>query len=86
MTNLLKILFVFSDYNQVAEKKYNRQIHELKPDLHAYQEAKAQAGASSVDDMNFYRDVTSLAFAGYVVDSQPSRQAVERLVTDVSKQ
>ena len=84
MTNSLKILFVFSDYNQVAEKKYNRQIHELKPDLHAYQEAKAQAGASSVDDTTFYRDANSLAFAG--VDSQPSRQAVERLVTDVSKQ
>ena len=85
LTKFTHIWFcVFLDYNQVAEKKYHRQIHEFKPDLHAYQEAKAQAGSSSVNDTNFYRDANSLAFAG--VDSQSSRQTVERLVTDVNKQ
>lgn len=84
------------DYNQVAIKKYKKQINELKPDLAAYNEQKAAAIASSslikaedgqivsVDtESSFYRDANSLQYAS--VDNQPSREAIDRVVTDVNK-
>ncbi|CAB4409170.1 unnamed protein product [Rhizophagus irregularis] len=86
----------FTDYNQVATKKYKKQINELKPDLAAYNEQKAAAIASSslikaedgqivpVDtESSFYRDANSLQYAS--VDNQPSREAIDRVVADVNK-
>ncbi|RIA96429.1 SYF2 splicing factor-domain-containing protein [Glomus cerebriforme] len=86
----------FTDYNQVAHKKYKKQINELKPDIVTYNEQKAAAMASSsliatedgqivsVDtESTFYRDVNSLQYAS--VDNQPSREAIERVVADVNK-
>ncbi|CAG8533218.1 6812_t:CDS:2 [Funneliformis caledonium] len=86
----------FTDYNQVAHKKYKRQINELKPDLVTYKEQKAAAVASSslvttedgqivsVDtESNFYRDANSLQYAS--VDNQPTREAIDRVVADVNK-
>ncbi|CAI2177201.1 17283_t:CDS:2 [Funneliformis geosporum] len=86
----------FTDYNQVAHKKYKRQINELKPDLLTYKEQKAAAVASSslittedgqivsVDtESNFYRDANSLQYAS--VDNQPNREAIDKVVADVNK-
>ncbi|CAG8558020.1 8240_t:CDS:1 [Ambispora leptoticha] len=88
----------FTDYNQVAQKKYERLINEFKPNLTAYKEQKAAALASaslvttedgknvaSVDvEGNFFRDANSLSYA--TVDQTPSREAVDRVVQDVHKQ
>ncbi|KAG9303740.1 hypothetical protein G9A89_018637 [Geosiphon pyriformis] len=87
----------FTDYNQVAEKKYNRLINEFKPNLAAYNEQKAAALASAslvttedgelvrIDaESSFYRDANSLSYA--TVDRTLSREAIDRVVIDVNKQ
>lgn len=90
------LFYILLDYNQVATKKYKKQINELKPDLAAYNEQKAAAIASSslikaedgqivpVDtESSFYRDANSLQYAS--VDNQPNREAIDRVVADVNK-
>ncbi|GET02785.1 SYF2-domain-containing protein [Rhizophagus clarus] len=83
----------FTDFNQVAHKKYKKQINELKPDLEAYDEKKIATTLTTTKDgkvvcidteSSFYRDANSLRYAS--VDNVPSPQEVDRLVTDVSKQ
>ncbi|RIB05327.1 SYF2 splicing factor-domain-containing protein [Gigaspora rosea] len=87
----------FTDYNQVARKKYKRMINDFTPDLNAYNEKKAKAMALasvvttedgeviSIDsESRFYRDANSLQYAS--VDDVPSREAVDRMVEDLNKQ
>ncbi|CAG8492907.1 6949_t:CDS:2 [Acaulospora morrowiae] len=87
----------FTDYNQVAHKKYKRMINDFTPDLASYNAKKETARASAslvttedgevvpIDaESSFYRDANSLQYAS--VDDQPSREAIDRLVNDVEKQ
>ncbi|CAJ0835930.1 13444_t:CDS:2 [Entrophospora sp. SA101] len=87
----------FTDYNQVAQKKYKRMINEFTPDITGYNEKKALAMASAsqittadgevvvVDaDSSFFRDANSLQYAS--LDTSPSREAVDKVVNDVKKQ
>ncbi|ORY08318.1 SYF2-domain-containing protein [Basidiobolus meristosporus CBS 931.73] len=71
----------FTDYNQVAHKKYKKLINELKPDLNAYNEQKLMASTSG-DAEEFYQDANSLSF----VENKPDQESVDRLVSDVQKQ
>ncbi|KAJ3045509.1 hypothetical protein HDV00_009163 [Rhizophlyctis rosea] len=76
----------FTDANQMAAKKYKKQIKDLKPNLSTYAERRAVHAPSAggqVDD-GFYRGADSLAYAG--VDSTPTPGAVERVVRDLEKQ
>jgi len=77
----------FTDYAQIAAKKYKKQINEFKPNLHEYNKQKQIALLSSVntgDTSDFYRDANSTAYAS--IDSKPSTEAVNRLVKDLEKQ
>ncbi|RUS14557.1 hypothetical protein BC937DRAFT_93640 [Endogone sp. FLAS-F59071] len=76
----------FTDYGQLAQRKYEKLIDDLKPDLTTYNEHKAAIVAShSEAEMDaFYGDANAIELAG--ANAQPSRQAVDRLVADVNKQ
>ncbi|CAG8515153.1 371_t:CDS:2 [Rhizophagus irregularis] len=76
----------FTDFNQVAHKKYKKQINEFKPDLEAYDEQKIATTLTTTKDgeiiyidteSSFYRDANSLRYAS--VDNVPSPQAVDRI-------
>ncbi|RHZ44456.1 hypothetical protein Glove_724g5 [Diversispora epigaea] len=70
----------FTDYNQVARKKYKKMINNITPDRALYNEQKAASMSSNV----FYRDANSLQYAG--VENSPSKEAVDRLTEDVNNQ
>ncbi|KAI8055887.1 SYF2 splicing factor-domain-containing protein [Syncephalis plumigaleata] len=80
----------FTDYNQMAQKKYNKMIKELKPDISGYQEQMLRTALSkdgthvirSAEEC--YLDANSLDYAS--VDNKPSEEAINRLVADVNKQ
>ncbi|KAI9203513.1 SYF2 splicing factor-domain-containing protein [Polychytrium aggregatum] len=75
----------FTDYHQIAAKKYNKMISELKPNLQLYNEKKASSSQAAEDgEDGFFRDANSLAYAS--ADSKPTPEAVDRLVRDVKKQ
>ncbi|ORX82274.1 SYF2-domain-containing protein [Anaeromyces robustus] len=77
----------FTDYAQIAAKKYKKQINEFKPNLQEYNKQKQMALLSSLntgDTSDFYRDANSTAYAS--IDSKPSTEAVNRLVKDLEKQ
>ncbi|KAI9328588.1 SYF2 splicing factor-domain-containing protein [Zopfochytrium polystomum] len=78
----------FTDYAQVAARKYKKMVSELKPNLLHYeaqkQEVQALGAAVTGGDDAFYRDANSLAYA--VIGSKPSEENVNRLVKEVLKQ
>ncbi|KAI9008571.1 SYF2 splicing factor-domain-containing protein [Hyaloraphidium curvatum] len=79
----------FTDYAQIAAKKYNKQIKELKPNIAVYEEQKSLAAvASSIssnrDESDFYRDANSMSYAS--LDNRPDAEAVDRLVNTVNDQ
>ncbi|KAJ3278106.1 hypothetical protein HK104_002645 [Borealophlyctis nickersoniae] len=79
----------FTDYAQVAAKKYKKQIKDFKPNLALYAEKRAEETAVAVTgrvagESSFYRGADSLAYAG--TDSKPTRVAVERVIKDLDKQ
>ncbi|KAH8556874.1 SYF2 splicing factor-domain-containing protein [Umbelopsis sp. PMI_123] len=81
----------FADYTQAAHKKYKKLIAELKPDMAAYYEKKAEAferalrnGEDLSEDSFFNRDANNLDYA--TIDTQPQKEAIDRLVADVDKQ
>ncbi|KAK6501669.1 hypothetical protein TWF481_009498 [Arthrobotrys musiformis] len=84
----------FQDFRQNAQKVYKRQLRNVEPDLEGYQKERAKVAKDgqvyetedgeliAIDESGeFYADGTSLAF----VNNKPSRDAVERLVTDLKK-
>ncbi|KAK9451675.1 SYF2 splicing factor-domain-containing protein [Limtongia smithiae] len=86
---------LFADYAQAAERTYERELREFKPDMEAYLNQKTSAVAKSgqliegtdgsvvgIDSSKrFYADANSLNFA----DSKPPKDAVDRLVNSVKK-
>lgn len=81
----------FADYTQAAHKKYKKLIAELKPDMAAYYEKKAEAferalrNGEDISESSFFnRDANNLDYA--TIDTQPRKEAVDRLVEDVGKQ
>lgn len=75
----------FTDYNQVAHKKYKKLIGELKPNVDAYNDAKAairslegsgEAGSDAFSEM-LYRDANTLSYG--VAGAAVSKEAAERL-------
>ncbi|RKP26013.1 SYF2 splicing factor-domain-containing protein [Syncephalis pseudoplumigaleata] len=80
----------FTDHNQMAVKKYQKMIKELKPDIAGYQEQMLRT-ALSKDGTHVVRSAeecylhaNSLDYAS--VDNKPSEAAIDRLVADVNKQ
>lgn len=75
----------FTDYNQVAHKKYKKLVNEIKPNLSAYNEARhaietmegsGEAGSKEFSEL-LYRDANSLSYGGE--GSKVSKDAAERL-------
>lgn len=78
-----------TDFGQMAAKKYNKQIKELKPNLALYEEQKSLAAVASAissnrDESDFYRDANSMAYAN--LDNRPDAEAVDRLVQSVNEE
>ncbi|KAK6358393.1 hypothetical protein TWF730_007729 [Orbilia blumenaviensis] len=84
----------FQDFRQNAEKVYKRQLRSIEPDLEGYAKERAKVAKDgqvyetedgeliAIDETGeFYADGTSLAF----VNNKPSREAVDRLVSDLRK-
>ncbi|KAJ8328236.1 Pre-mRNA-splicing factor SYF2 [Batrachochytrium dendrobatidis] len=83
----------FSDYAQIAAKKYSKMIADIKPDLTKYRQqaniASMTHGSSDgtqeiVSEDAFYRSAHSLSYANH--SAAPDELAVDRLVKDIEKQ
>lgn len=90
----------FSDYSKEAEKVYQRQMREFKPDLENYEAGKmeaiqkaAQSGGLEIVETEtgeliaVDRDGSFLSTADQPQDftSKPSKEALDRLVNDIKK-
>ncbi|KAJ2777343.1 pre-mRNA-splicing factor SYF2 [Coemansia javaensis] len=64
----------FTDYTQVNQRKYERDVSKLKPNVAAYQRAKAAAAAAAA------------AGGGSGEPHKPDERSVERLVQSVEEQ
>ncbi|EGG03526.1 uncharacterized protein MELLADRAFT_38010, partial [Melampsora larici-populina 98AG31] len=62
----------FTDYDDLARRKYKKDVDSLKPDLVNYNKQRAVADASE----NLYRDMNSLVYA----DHRPTEEAIDRVV------
>ncbi|KAK9365706.1 SYF2 splicing factor-domain-containing protein [Lipomyces kononenkoae] len=85
----------FADYAQSAERAYERELRNFKPDLEAYNLQKKMALQKSgqliksddgqlitLDGENsFYGDINSLDFT----DNKPPKEAIDRLATSIRK-
>ncbi|KAK9315718.1 SYF2 splicing factor-domain-containing protein [Lipomyces starkeyi] len=85
----------FADYAQAAERAYERELRNFKPDVRAYLTQKKKALQKSGQliesadgsiipldsDNSFYGDINSLDFA----DNKPPKEAVDRLVKNIQK-
>ncbi|KAK9237249.1 mRNA splicing factor SYF2 [Lipomyces kononenkoae] len=85
----------FADYAQAAERAYERELRDFKPDLEVYnlqkkmaleksgQLTKSEDGQLiSLDGENsFYGDINSLDFS----DNKPPKEAIDRLVNNIRK-
>ncbi|KAK9376275.1 SYF2 splicing factor-domain-containing protein [Lipomyces chichibuensis] len=85
----------FADYAQAAERAYERELRNFKPDVGAYLTQKKMALQKSGQlietedgsiiplngDNSFYGDINSLDFA----DNKPPKEAVDRLVKNIRK-
>ncbi|KAH6565959.1 hypothetical protein BASA50_000954 [Batrachochytrium salamandrivorans] len=89
----------FTDYAQIAAKKYNKLIAEIKPDLTRYRkQAKAAAASATTSNVGpnssgaltvvsgdaFYTSAHSLSYADPT--AKPSDDAIDRLAKDIEKQ
>jgi pre-mRNA-splicing factor SYF2 len=70
----------FTDFAQIASKKYKKMISEFNPNIAAYELQKEELQ----DNASIYRTAHSTHFAN--PDSQPSKQSLDRLVKDIDKQ
>ncbi|KAK9247532.1 SYF2 splicing factor-domain-containing protein [Lipomyces tetrasporus] len=85
----------FAGYSQAAERAYERELRDFKPDMEAYlkqkktalqksgQSMESQNGQiiTAVGDSSPYGDINSLGFA----DNRPPKEAVDRLVNNLRK-
>ncbi|KAJ3239888.1 pre-mRNA-splicing factor syf2 [Chytriomyces hyalinus] len=83
----------FTDYTQMAAKKYKSLTKALQPDLDKYKEQKIVAdianvasGAAVVSESNAITVTDANASAYAAIGSKPSKESVLKLVKDVEKQ
>ncbi len=87
----------FSDYAQMAAKKYNKLIKQMKPNVKEYNTKKEEAlqkaalmvgSASQVDtdalEATVYGNANSLSFA--MADNEPKVESVNKMVKDIHQQ
>ncbi|KAJ3129891.1 hypothetical protein HK098_007645 [Nowakowskiella sp. JEL0407] len=75
----------FTDYGQVAEKKYWKLTKEMKPNIQHYNSQKSKVeGNESAANNEFYRDANSLAYAR--PDDKPSKEVLDKVVNDLEAQ
>ncbi|OZJ03521.1 hypothetical protein BZG36_03426 [Bifiguratus adelaidae] len=77
----------FTDYNQLAHRKYERLTREMKPDIQTYNEMKKfiESGAAGSEALESWKaGVNALG----IVDpsDKPPAEAIDRLVNDTKKQ
>lgn len=80
-----------SDYDDLARRKYKKDVDSLKPDLASYNKQRAVASGNSLASTssstgmsviqqtasdNLYRDMNSLVYA----DHRPTEEAIDRVV------
>ena len=73
----------FTDYHQVAAKKYNKLTKELKPNLQSYQ-AQKQSMEESLSTSLVENQEYKAAFTS--ISSKPSTNAVEKMSQDLDQQ
>ncbi|PVU88185.1 hypothetical protein BB561_005984 [Smittium simulii] len=76
----------FADYNDVSQRKYNKLVKELKPDVELYKYQKSVSEyVKSVhgDSINTYEDLTMVLPTDF---SKPSQSALDRLSTSIVDQ
>ncbi|KAJ3415704.1 hypothetical protein HDV05_004382 [Chytridiales sp. JEL 0842] len=76
----------FTDFTQVAAKKYKRMVKVIKPNLEQYQAIAAGRDATGmlVDGEDANGELNSQAYA--VVGNKPSASSIEKVVRDIEKQ
>ncbi|KAI9262077.1 SYF2 splicing factor-domain-containing protein [Sporodiniella umbellata] len=78
----------FTDYTQLAHKKYVRLMSEFKPDMNAYNEKKLETIERAIRNGEDPSDVVAMANSlDYAnIDDKPSKEAVDRLAAETKKQ
>lgn len=78
---------VHTDYDDVARRKYKKDIDALKPDMSTYNKHRAaaqQPGASSstalVASEDLYRDANTFVYA----DHKPTDDAIDRVIGKIN--
>ncbi|CDS04981.1 hypothetical protein LRAMOSA07511 [Lichtheimia ramosa] len=78
----------FTDYNQLAHKKYQKLISELKPDLGQYAEKKLESIERAIrngeDPSNIDAIANNVDYGS--LDDKPSKEAIDRLVQGVKRE
>lgn len=80
---------IFLDHQQEAHKKYIKLISHLKPDMQAYAEKKMESIERAIRNGEDPSDVLATAHHDLDYgspDDKPSKEAVDRLVADVTRQ
>lgn len=76
------------DYNQLAHKKYQKLISELKPDLGQYAEKKLESIERAIrngeDPSNIDAIANNVDYGS--LDDKPSKEAIDRLVQGVKRE
>ncbi|GAA5862148.1 hypothetical protein JCM8547_007756 [Rhodosporidiobolus lusitaniae] len=80
--------FEFTDYDDVARRKYKKDLDDFKPDLAAYNKqrdaaaasdalvASSSGGALTTDNTGLYRDANSFVYA----DHKPTEDQIDRVI------
>ncbi|CAO3674588.1 unnamed protein product [Rhizopus microsporus] len=78
----------FTDYTQLAHKKYVRLMSEFKPDLSTYKEKQLEVIERAIRNGEDPSDVVAMANSlDYAsVNDKPSKEAIERLAAETKKQ
>lgn len=81
-------LFAIIDYNQLAHKKYQKLISELKPDLGQYAEKKLESIERAIrngeDPSNIDAIANNVDYGS--LDDKPSKEAIDKLVQGVKRE
>ncbi|RCH91501.1 hypothetical protein CU097_012784 [Rhizopus azygosporus] len=78
----------FTDYTQLAHKKYVRLMSEFKPDLSTYKEKQLEVIERAIRNGEDPSDVVAMANSlDYAsVNDKPSKEAIEKLAAETKKQ
>jgi pre-mRNA-splicing factor SYF2 len=78
----------FTDYTQLAHKKYLRLMSDFKPDMNSYNEKKLESIERAIRNGEDPSDVIAMANSlDYAsVDDKPSKEAIDRLAAETKKQ